>query len=158
MPSPGPVLLMGGRSRGSMPEAIKSRILARSSASVIRTARASSRPRADRLRRPRGSCSREWPERSVAQPSRGAARARARAAHSPAALRALLGVRLRPSRLPRVRRRPRDASAPLRATRVGRASVQRSVDAGSWVNRALVYGGWLLAVLDLLANVAMVHD
>src|SRR6266516_7362724 len=25
-------------------------------------------------------------------------------------------------------------------------------------NRALVYGGWLLAVLDLLANVAIVHD
>jgi hypothetical protein len=25
-------------------------------------------------------------------------------------------------------------------------------------NRALVYGGWLLAVLDLLANAAIVHD
>src|SRR6266571_2728350 len=25
-------------------------------------------------------------------------------------------------------------------------------------NRALVYGGWLLAILDLLANVAIVHD
>src|SRR5207302_7888819 len=53
---------------------------------------------------------------------------------SPAAFRALLGVRLRPSRLPRVRRKPR-ASAPLKVTRVGRASVQRSVDAGSWVDQ-----------------------
>src|SRR5207253_6889604 len=75
------------------------------------------------------------PRRSVAQPSGGAARARARAAHSSAALRALLGVRLRPSRLPRVRRKPRAASAALKVTRVGRASVQRSVDAGSWADQ-----------------------